>query len=103
MENQEHEGPNPHAISAFSSPTTMVTKQTRDGYIYKERNSGRSKSKTPLFCPYEKCGRVTNTVDDQYILEYGVCANCYVLYIEARQSPLIDVKQYASRFKDRGF
>lgn len=81
----------------------MVNKQQRDGYVFKERAKGRHAAKTPLFCPYEKCRRPTSTVDDSYVLNYGVCAECYIEYIEGRKKPLIDVQAYAKRFKERGF
>ncbi len=98
---------NSYAGAAIYSPSDRESKSTikhkRDGYTFKEKSNARSALKMPLFCPYEECRRPTNTIDDGYILEYGVCGNCYVMYIEDRKQPLIDVELYAKRFKDRGF
>lgn len=80
-----------------------MIKEQRDGYVVKVKNTGRHDAKMPLFCPHELCRRITSTLDDPYIKEYGVCKNCYVMYIDERKTPAIDVAKYAQRFKDRGF
>lgn len=81
----------------------QTTKEIRQGYTYKQRGAGRSSIKLPFFCPYEQCNKITSTLDDKYMLEYGVCMNCYVMYIENRKKPLIDTTHYVKRLKDRGF
>jgi hypothetical protein len=59
--------------------------------------------KLPLFCPYEKCRKPTGTVDDKYLLKYGVCYECYTMYIDARNTPAIDIEFYKDRLKERGY
>ncbi len=60
-----------------------------------------SRPKLPMFCPYESCKRITGTIDDECMVEYGVCKKCYVELVEDRKQPLIDVKFYAERLKER--
>jgi len=59
--------------------------------------------KTPMFCPYEECGRITGTIDDEYLLNYGICRTCYTLYVDERKAPLIDVDEYRKRLQERGY
>lgn len=74
----------------------------KDGYwskIHGERHS----HKTPMFCPNESCKRITGTIDDDCMHEHGICKECYVMLVENRQKPLIDVEFYKKRLKDRGY
>ncbi len=75
----------------------------KDGYKLKQKDNGRLAHKLPFFCPNESCRRITSTLDDPYMLEYGICYNCYVLLVEGRQKPLIDVSVYQKRLKERGY
>lgn len=59
--------------------------------------------KLPMFCPYEQCRRITGTIDDECLLEFGICKTCYVEFVEDRKVPLIDVEFYAKRLKERGY
>lgn len=78
--------------------------QCGDSGGYWKKITGQHHShKLPLFCPYEKCGRPTGTIDDESMLKYGICKLCYTMYVEDRQKPLIDVEEYAKRLKNRGF
>lgn len=74
------------------------------GYWSKENDKKAKHShKVPMFCPYEECRKITGTVDDEYMLKYGICRTCYVLYVEEREKPLIDVQIYRKRLDERGF
>lgn len=92
----------------------MTEEKIRPGYTWVETKSGgywskinnraRHSHKLPFFCPYENCiKKITGTIDDEYILKYGICKTCYVLYIEDRKTPLLDLEFYAKRFKERGY
>lgn len=78
-------------------------KEDRDGYKFKAKTEGKSLEKLPFLCPHEKCGRITDSVDDSFLRQYGVCAVCYIDYVEMRQTPLIDVEYYKARLHERGF
>jgi len=77
-------------------------KKEREGWKWKETPSGgfwvkhdeqkRHKHKLSFFCPH--CHRITGTIDDKYLHEYGVCSVCYVMHIEDRDTPTIDLSQY---------
>lgn len=85
----------------------------REGYTWIEVGSSgywrkitgeRHSHKVPFFCPYEECTKkITGTIDDEYLLKYGICRTCYTLFVEERQNPLIDVEEYAKRLKERGY
>ena len=59
--------------------------------------------KLPFFCPREECKRITGTIDDEYLKAYGICAECYVLLVEGREEPKIDVDFYKKRLEERGY
>jgi len=59
--------------------------------------------KLPFFCPHEDCKRPTGTLDDQYLLQYGLCRTCYVMLVEDRKQPLVDVDVYRKRLQERGY
>lgn len=79
------------------------TKENRTGYKFKSKSEGKSLSKLPFLCPYEKCGRITDSMDDVFLRKYGICAKCYIEYVEERKEPLVDVEYYKSRLEERGF
>lgn len=72
------------------------------GYRVKIKGSP-SVVKKPFFCPYENCRRPTGTIDDKYMVEYGICALCYTMYVEERKKPLLDVEFYRKRLEERGY
>lgn len=78
-------------------------KEQRDGYSVKSKSGGRVTGKLPFFCPREECGRITDTMDDPFLKQYGVCADCYIGLVEDRKKPLIDVAMYKKRLADRGY
>lgn len=73
------------------------------GYWVKMKQNGRHKTKLPLFCPNEDCGRPTGTIDDRSLLENGFCQMCYVMYVEGRKKPIIDMEKFRKRIKERGY
>lgn len=73
------------------------TKEQRTGYIVRERSEGRLAHKLPFFCPRSSCKRITDTTDDKYLLEFGICAHCYITLVEGRNNPLIDIEAYRPR------
>lgn len=73
------------------------------GYWVKIDDFSRHSHKLPLFCPREECKKITSTIDDNYLKEYGVCSECYIKLVENRQKPLIDIEFYKKRYKDRGY
>lgn len=81
--------------------TKKFVETENGGYWVKE--SQRAVEKSPIFCPFELCRRLTGTIDDECIREYGICKKCYVKYVEDRENPLIDVEFYKNRTKERGY
>lgn len=67
------------------------------GYHQKIGTEARHKHQLSFFCPNEKCKKITGTIDDKYLQEYGVCAECYVMYIENREKPAIDLSKYKKK------
>jgi len=60
---------------------------------YWSRVVGKSHThKKSFFCPH--CRRPTGTIDDKYLLDIGICAKCYVMYVEERKVPAIDLAKY---------
>jgi hypothetical protein len=75
----------------------------REGYEWKETNTGgywakkkgkQHKHKLAFFCPVPECRRITGTIDDECLLKYGFCKTCYVMYVEDRLVPAIDLTKY---------
>ena len=60
-----------------------------------------ARPKLPFFCPNEKCQRITGTIDDDCMIEFGICKKCYIELVEGRKNPLIDVDFYIKRLKER--
>ncbi len=77
--------------------------ETSTGYYWVKEKEKTNTVKIPFFCPHEKCGRLTASFDDDYVLKYGVCKQCYILYVEERKQPLIDIDFYSNRLKERGY
>lgn len=65
-----------------------------NGYWVKVDSKAKHSHSTPLFCPH--CKKITGTggIDDKYLKEYGICAECYVMYVENRKTPAIDLSKY---------
>ena len=92
---------------------TNEEKKERNGYLWVETFSGggywskisgpKHSHKLPFFCPYEECKKPTGTIDNECMLNYGICRTCFVLFVENRQNPLIDVDFYRKRLQERGF
>jgi hypothetical protein len=90
----------------------MKEKKERQGYNWIETSSGGYWSKVtgphhshklPLFCPVEDCQRPSGTIDDDCFEKFGICSTCYVMKVEDRQKPLLDVDFYRKRLQERGF
>lgn len=79
------------------------TKEQRDGYVVRTKTEGRVAGKLPFYCPRDECKRITDTLDDGYLRQYGVCAVCYITLVEDRKAPLIDVEMYQKRLIERGY
>lgn len=85
----------------------------RKGYDWVETNTGgfwikqtgtKHSHKLPMFCPYEKCEKkITGTIDDPYLLKYGICRLCFTMFVEDRITPLIDVEEYSKRLRERNY
>lgn len=78
-------------------------KRERDGWVWNESSTGggywsrqdsaaRHSHRKEFFCPH--CRRPTGTIDDSYIEEYGICSVCYVMHVESRKTPTIDLSKY---------
>jgi len=81
-----------------------MVKEDRPGWDWVETGSGGfwTKQKGPshshkldFFCPH--CKRITGTIDDKYLEEYGFCAECYVMYVDERSKPAIDLSKYKKK------
>ena len=81
-----------------------LPKDVKRGFKVKiKRNSYSSVLKVPLFCPREECRQITSNLDDFYLREMGICQSCFILLVENRVTPLIDVMFYKNRLKERGY
>ena len=81
----------------------MYTKEQRPGYTYRSKTEGRVANKLPFYCPRDVCGRITDSMDDDFLKKYGVCADCYITCVEDRKKPTIDVEYYRERLTKRGY
>ena len=63
-----------------------------NGYWVKDDVDSAHKHKIPFFCP--NCQKICGTIDDQCLLELGICRECKVMYIEDRITPLIDLSKF---------
>lgn len=71
---------------------------------YWSKNTGPHHShKLSVYCPYEKCRKITGTVDNEHLLNFGVCRECHTMYIADRKTPIIDVEFYQKRYQERGY
>jgi len=73
------------------------------GGYWTKSSAAKHPHKLSLFCPHESCRRITGTIDNKYLLEYGICSICYVQYVESRKEPIIDIEYYKERYKERGY
>ena len=67
------------------------------------KSEGRHPHKLPIFCPMDRCRRVTSNLDNPYLEKYGICQLCYTIFVEDRAKPLIDVEFYRKRLLERGY
>ena len=51
--------------------------------------------KLPFWCPH--CKKQSGTIDDEYFMQLGICAECVVMFVEERKVPVIDLSKYAPR------
>lgn len=68
------------------------SKTDSGGYWSRQDSKARSKVYKEFFCPH--CRRPTGTIDDDYLHEYGICSVCYVMHVESRKTPTIDLSKY---------
>ena len=64
----------------------------KGGYWVKQDAKARHRHKVDFFCPH--CRKITGTIDDQCLREYGFCKECYVMHVEERKVPTIDLEKY---------
>jgi len=82
----------------------FIWKETANGGYWMKVSGEKHPHRLPFFCPYEDCvKKITGTIDDVYLLKYGICKNCYTLFVEDRENPLIDVKEYEKRLRERKY
>jgi hypothetical protein len=67
-------------------------KETATGGYWSKVSGTKHSHKLDFFCPH--CKRPTGTICDKYLHKYGICANCYVLFVADRQTPAIDLSKY---------
>jgi hypothetical protein len=65
---------------------------TENGGFWKKIKGNAHRHKLDIFCPH--CDKITGTIDDKCLGEYGICSECFVLYVEHRQIPAIDLSKY---------
>ncbi len=75
-----------------------MKKEIRPGWVWKngywsKKKENKSKIYKEFFCPH--CKRPTGTIDDKLLETIGICAKCYVLHVESRKEPTIDLSRYA--------
>lgn len=63
-----------------------------NGSGYWTSSKGINNTKLDFFCPH--CLRITGTIDDETLTELGICRTCYVMHVEDRQIPTIDLTHY---------
>ena len=85
-------------------------KEGRPGWEWNEVGNGgfwtkmrgeRHSYKNPIFCP--NCKKISGTIDNSFFQDFGVCQECYVMNVENREKPLIDIEMMRERLKERGF
>lgn len=83
--------------------TESNSEENRKGYKIKIKKTGRSKLKMPIYCPNESCKMITSNLDDPYLEKYGICWNCWIMYVENKKEPLLNVEYYKKRLEERGY
>ena len=63
-----------------------------NGYWSKIKSTGAHKHKLDFFCP--NCAKITGTIDDEYLLIFGFCAECHVMCVDEREIPTIDLEKF---------
>lgn len=63
------------------------------GYWAKVEEENSHRHKKDFFCKH--CRKITGTIDDPFTETLGICAACYVRFVETRQNPVIDLSKYA--------
>ena len=64
----------------------------KSGYWVKDDTENAHKHKIPFFCP--NCTKICSTIDDECLLELGICRECKVMYVEDRITPAIDLSKF---------
>ena len=72
-----------------------------NGGFWSKVKGNRHSHTNPIFCPH--CHKLSATLDNDYFQNYGICMECYVMNVENRQNPLIDVEMMKNRLKERGY
>lgn len=81
-----------------------VSNINKKGYTVKvKKNSVQSNLKLPIFCPVETCRKISSNLDDIYFETFGFCSECFILHVENRVVPTIDVQFYKDRLRSRGY
>ena len=62
------------------------------GFWVKQEEEKAHKHKLDFFCPH--CKRITGTIDDKFLYEFGICSVCHVMHVEGRKNPTIDLDKY---------
>lgn len=65
----------------------------KKGYTVKIK--GGNSSRKDFFCSL--CTKITGTIDDDCLAEYGFCKECYVMNVEDRKVPLIDISKFKQK------
>lgn len=61
--------------------------------MVKSSKGSPHKHRLPFFCP--NCKKISGTIDDKYLSSLGICSECFVMHVESRSKPVIDLEQYA--------
>ena len=68
--------------------------ENNKGYTVKIKG-GQPSLRRDYFCPI--CTKITGTIDDNCLQEYGFCKECYVMNVEDREVPLIDITKFKKK------
>jgi hypothetical protein len=69
----------------------------KGGFWMKDDVENSHDHKLPFFCP--NCKKITGTIDDECLTTYGFCKECYVMYVEDRKTPAIDLEKFKPNSK----
>jgi len=62
---------------------------------YSVKIKGGNSARKSFFCPL--CTKITGTIDDECLTEYGFCKECYVMNVEDRNVPLVDLSKFKQK------